>query len=213
MKLELDSKTQFLGRLALEHKVSMTGYMLTHYKDNKYIYSIVGGFMFGGEKNKKRLINDLKNQPELLNIDTNNDFTIIETKQPLISEPVYNPKIIWIEPVIINHKLGRNIWHMASFEKNVLTAVYNMAKKYFNAKLIKFKKEKLSNISITSILPELTKKQKNALELAINNGYYNYPKRIKLEKLAKLMNISYSTYQAHLKKAEGKVIPDIYQRL
>lgn len=213
MKLEIDSKTQFLGNIALKHKVSITGYILTHYKDNKNIYSISAGFMLGDENNKKQLINDLKKQPELINIDMNNDFAVIETKQPLIAEPLYNPKIIWVEPIIINHKIGKNIWHMASFDKNVLTNVYNMAKKHFSAKLVKFKKEKLTNISITSILPELTKKQRNALEIAINHGYYDYPKKIKLEKLAKIMGISYSTYQAHLKKAEGKVIPNIYRKL
>ncbi len=213
MKLEIDSRTQFLGNIALKHKISITGYILTHYKDNKNIYSISAGFMFGDENNKKQLINDLKKQPELMNIDMNSDFAIIETIQPLIAEPLYNPKIIWIEPVIINYKLGKNIWHMASFDKKVLTNVYTMAKKHFEAKLIKFQKEKLTNISITSILPKLTKKQKEALEIAINNGYYNYPKNIKLEKLAKIMGISYSTYQAHLKKAEGRVIPDIYKKL
>ena len=73
--------------------------------------------------------------------------------------------------------------------------------------------EKISNISFTKLLPEITKNQKEALELAINNGYYDYPKKIKMEKLAKMMKISYSTYQAHLKKAESKILPEIYKKL
>jgi len=62
-------------------------------------------------------------------------------------------------------------------------------------------------------LPELTQKQKRALEIAINNGYYDYPKKIKMEKLAKIMGVSYSTYQQHLKTAEGKIVPSIYKEL
>jgi len=34
-----------------------------------------------------------------------------------------------------------------------------------------------------------------------------------MEKLAERMNISYSTFQAHLKKAEGKIVPFIYKEL
>ena len=63
------------------------------------------------------------------------------------------------------------------------------------------------------MLPDLTKKQKQALELAINNGYYDYPKKITMEKLAKLMKISYSTYQQHLKTSESKIMPSIYKEL
>jgi len=38
-------------------------------------------------------------------------------------------------------------------------------------------------------------------------------KKTKMEDLAKIMGISYSTYQAHLKKAEGKIIPEVYNDL
>ncbi len=41
----------------------------------------------------------------------------------------------------------------------------------------------------------------------------HYPKKINMEKLAKMMGISYSTYQAHLKKAESKMLPSIYEEL
>ena len=80
-------------------------------------------------------------------------------------------------------------------------------------KVLKFKEEKISNINFTKLLPELTKNQKKALEIAINAGYYNYPKKIKMETLAKRMGIAYSTYQAHLKKAEGKILPEVYKEL
>ncbi len=56
-------------------------------------------------------------------------------------------------------------------------------------------------------MPNLSKQQQKALELAIENKYYGYPRKITLKKLATLMNISESTYQFHLAKAESKVIP------
>jgi len=213
MKLRLESKDQFLGRMAIKHKVSMTGYPLSYYKDDKWIYLIACGFMFGKEKNKNAMFKDIKKQPEFVKIEIKNDFAIIITKQPLFAEPVYDPRIIRLEPVIINHKEKKHIWNLASFDKKLLTKVYKFAKKYLGAEILKLKEERISNISITRLLPELTKKQKQALEIAINNGYYDYPKKINMEKLAKIMKISYSTYQAHLKKAEGKIVPSIYKEL
>jgi len=213
LKLKVESKNQFLGRLAIKHKVSITGYPLSYYKDDKYIYLIQCGFMFGKEKNKKELIRDVKKQPEFVKVELKNDFAVLITKQPLFTEVFWNAKIIRPTPTIINWKEKKHTWELASFDRKILENVLKSAKKYLGAELFKFKQEKISNISITKLLPELTKKQKQALEIAINNGYYDYPKKVNMEKLAKIMKISYSTYQAHLKKAEGKIIPSVYKEL
>ncbi len=212
LKLKLDSSKQFLGSMAIKHQVSMTGYPLSYYKDKKQLYVINAGFMFGEEKNKKALKRDMRKNENVTHLEIVNDFAIITTKQPLFTEPVYDPEIIRPSPVIIN-KDGYHIWDLASFERKALEKVLDFAEKYLRAKVIKFKQEKISNISFTRALPELTKNQKKALEIAINKGYYNYPKKINMEKLAKIMGISYSTYQAHLKKAEGKILPEIYKEL
>lgn len=212
MKLKLKSGKQFLGRMAVKYQISMTGYPLSYWKDKKWIYLIAAGFMFGEEKNKKTLINGIKKEPEFVNIEVNKDFIISITRQPLFSEPVYDPQIIRYAPVVIN-KDGYHLWFLASFERKRLEKVLLFAEKYLGAEVLKFKEEKLSNISFTKALPELTDLQKKALELAINNGYYEYPKKIKMEELAKKMNLSYSTFQAHLKKAEGKILPEVYRNL
>jgi len=212
LKLKLESKDQLLGSLAMKHQVSMTGYPLSYYKDKKHLYLVAAGLMFGEEKNKKSLIGDIKKSREIIEFEVSGDFTITITKQPLFTEPVYNPKIIRPNPVIINKK-GYHIWDLASFDRKLLVNVLDFAEKHLGAKVLQFKEEKISNINFTRLLPELTDNQKKALEIAINNGYYEYPKKIKMEKLAKLMKISYSTYQAHLKKAEGKILPNVYKEL
>ena len=146
-------------------------------------------------------------------LEVKNDFALLVTKQPLFTEPVWNPKIIRPMPVVINHREKKHTWHLASFDKKILMEVYKFAKKYLGVEMLKFKEEKISNISITHLLPELTEKQKHAMGLAIQYGYYDYPKKIELEKLAKIMKISYSTFQAHLRKAEGRIVPQIYKEL
>ena len=158
------------------------------------------------------MLRDIKKQPEFVEMEVNNDFVILVTKQPLFTEAVYDPRIIRVNPVVIN-KTGYHVWDLASFDRKLLVRVIDFAEKYLDSKVLKFKQEKVSNISFTQLLPELTKNQKKAMEMVINAGYYDYPKKVKMEKLAERMNISYSTFQAHLKKAEGKIVPFIYKEL
>ncbi len=212
LKLKLDSSKQLLGQLAIKHQISMTGYPLSFWKDKNFLYLMSVGFIFGEEENKKRVLKEMKKSKEIVNMEVSGDLIINVSKQPLFTEPVYNPEIIRPFPVIIN-KQGFHIWDLASFNRKALEKTLEFAEKKLGGKIISFKEEKISNISFTKLLPDLTKNQKNALEFAINNGYYDYPKKIKMENLAKKMNISYSTFQAHLKKAEGKIIPSIFKEL
>ena len=212
LRLKLSSNGQFFGEIAKKHEVSMAGYPLSYWKSKKNIYLISAGFMFGEESNKQSLVREIKKYKECVEFEQSGDFFIITTKQPLFSEPVYNPKIIRPNPVIIN-KEGYHIWDLASFDRKDLEKVIKFSIKYLNAKILSFKQEKISNISFTKILPELTNNQKKAMQIAINSGYYNYPKQITLPELAKKMKISYSTFQAHLKKAEGRIFPFILKEL
>jgi predicted DNA binding protein len=50
-----------------------------------------------------------------------------------------------------------------------------------------------------------------AMELAIKNGYYHSPRNISVEQLAKLAKLSFSTFQVHLRKAEEKLIPYMFE--
>ena len=211
LKLKTKAENQVLGNLSMKYQVSMSGYPLTYYKDKNHIYLTISGFIFGEEQNKKQFMNALKKSPAVVNLEMTNDFGIIVIKEPLSSEAIYNPNIIRICPDIIN-KDGFHIWTFASFDRNVLSNVLNISVEKLGGEVLKFQKEKINNISFSKALPELTLNQKRALEIAINNGYYDYPKKITMEKLAKLMKISYSTYQAHLRKAEKKLIPYSFEK-
>jgi predicted DNA binding protein len=212
LKLKLDSSKQLLGSLAIKHKVSVTGYPLSYWVQEKDLYLMSAGFMFGEDKDKKAFLKDLKKNKEIKEIEISGDLIINVSRQPLFTEPVYNPEIIRPNPVIIN-KEGFHIWDLASFNRKVLENVLKFAEEKLGAKIISFKQEKIENIQFTKMLPNFTNNQRQALEIAINNGYYDYPKKIKMQELAKKMKISYSTFQAHLKKAEGKIIPSIFKDL
>ena len=132
------SENQFLGEMARKHKVSMTGYPLSYWKDKKNIYLISAGFLYGDELNKKKLMKDIRKQSGYVESEQNGDFIIMTTKQPLSSEPVYNPKIIRPNPVII-HKDGYHLWDLASFDRKLIEKVILFAGKNLHSKILTFR--------------------------------------------------------------------------
>ena len=61
----------------------------------------------------------------------------------------------------------------------------------------------------SGILSRLTPRQKEALQLAYRDRYYDKPRKTTMEKLANEMAISKSTFQTHLRKAEKTILESI----
>jgi hypothetical protein len=60
------------------------------------------------------------------------------------------------------------------------------------------------------ILTVLTDRQREVLTAANRYGYYDYPKGISSEELAKRVDISKPVLLQHLRKAEGRIMADIF---
>ena len=80
-------------------------------------------------------------------------------------------------------------------------------------KILKIANEKPNEVYFPQVMPKLTKQQKKALEIAIKNGYYDYPRHTELKQLSKEAGISLSTYREHLRKAEKKVLPNLLRNV
>ena len=60
-----------------------------------------------------------------------------------------------------------------------------------------------------NLLDMLTPRQRDAIYLAKELGYYEWPRKVNAEKIAKHMNITKSTLIEHLRKAENSLINQI----
>ena len=60
-------------------------------------------------------------------------------------------------------------------------------------------------ISLNSVFSELTDKQLEALQVALEYGYYQVPKKATAEEIARKHRVPRTTYEEHVRKAESKI--------
>ena len=209
-KIKFNGENALIGSRCKKFNVSVSGYPVTSHHEKDFIYVHAFYFAYGDEKNIKKFVKDLKKDERVLQIENNENFITSKIKEPYNHSKIYSHDIIHLKPLTIDAR-GIQTWTIGSWNKESLNDFIELAEKIHNAELLSIKNEKIENFFMISMQPHLTKKQKIAMDLAIMSGYYDYPRKIGLEKLAKMINLSYSTYHAHLRKAEQKVLPFMFR--
>ena len=116
----------------------------------------------------------------------------------------FNIDIIWDTPSIF--KKDKMVLSVIGDEKNLqkfLDAIKILGK----VESVSFKK---ANFNDQSIISCLTKRQREILIAAKKNGYYSYPRKINSEELSEKIGISKPTVIQHLRKAEVRLISNIF---
>jgi hypothetical protein len=112
--------------------------------------------------------------------------------------------VIWLTfEIKSNNKIMCSVFG----DKKSLTMFLKIIKKYGIVKIISFKKAEFEN---HYILSSLTNKQRETLLIAKKNGYYDYPRAINGYQLSKIIGISKATTIEHLRKAEKRLISQIF---
>jgi predicted DNA binding protein len=204
VKFKFDGGEVFFGQLAKKFNLNLTGYPISNYEKNNRLFLNLIGTIRGEKVDKENLIKSLKKSKYVVNLDENNWLFNLLIREDKKFKPFYSPFFIYISPIKIDSN-GTYSYHLGSWNREEITKLLNFIERNYNYKLLNLKQENITNISILGIQPALTKKQRNAYELAVKKGYYEYPKKIELKQLAKLSGISYSTFQQHLKYAEKKI--------
>lgn len=198
-----------LGNRCEKFKVTLQGSNPSVYKEKGKIVSSSMHYMSGEAENIDRFVEDLSKDKKVIKVERKGDMFFLLEKSENKAAQFYNPKILFTRPVVIGRD-GYEHWEIASYEKKEIgNFLGKVERKFKNYKLLKLKETKIDNIFFPRLMPNLTDLQKRAIELAIQNGYYKTPRKIDLRSLARLMNISLSTYQQHLRTAEEKLIPNI----
>src|SRR4030042_831033 len=214
----------WIARISLQHEkdiftektkrynVNFYAYPLTHYSKGKEHLFVAMGILEGEESKKRLFIKELKKDRRIKELDIRGDIITVLINYSLKEinkaelEFFYNSSLIHVEPVL-NSSDGFEYWKVGSFEKAKLKLVIEAAEKKHNGKLLSMTKTRLDNFSLISLTPKISEQQKKVILAAFKNGYYFYPRKIEIKKLADTLDISYSTCQEHLRKAEIALLP------
>ncbi len=94
---------------------------------------------------------------------------------------------------------GREICTLIFEDKNKLRRVLKQLS-------CDWKVVRIGNVNLQFDLEDLTPQQLKAVNLAIEKGYFEIPKKVNLEELSKQMKLSRTTFLEHLRKAEKKIL-------
>lgn len=172
------------------------------FKKGAYYYAYHFGTVVGDKA--KEFLKDLQKDKRVDYFEfEGNTFLVIEKrKERNTPGMVYTPELIYLKPPLVD-KQGVETWEIASLKKET---ILNFCRKVKECKLIAIKQTKLKEIYFPRLSPNLSEEQRKALFLAIKENYYGYPRKIKLEELAKISKKSRATFREHLRKAERKVL-------
>lgn len=186
-------------------------YFLNEYSKNTYTYTSAMIYLWGNEKNIRKYTNYLKNHPKVVNssIQKNVIFVLAKHSKELeVYKVGYNPIIIYPAPSYLSDDgfeiIDMASWNRKDLEESIKALKRNRTTTYLE--ILKFSKLKTEDIFVSKLMPDIAPKQKEALENAISNGYYSFPRKINLDTLAKISKVSKATFRENLRKAEIKML-------
>ena len=118
-----------------------------------------------------------------------------------------------LQPAI--YREGWEYYRLISFSEKDMRRVFSTLERYCRLEVISRRaissgavKETML-VSTAALFGGLTRKQAQALVFALENGYYHVPKRVTTEEMASRLRLPRTTYEEHLRKAEGKVLRSV----
>ncbi len=101
---------------------------------------------------------------------------------------------------------GQVEWKLITGEEGSLLELINKLEKY-GCKVELKKSQRLSKRA------QLTKRQEEIIQIALEKGYYDIPKKITIDKLAKNFKVSPSTLAEILQRGEKKILKQFFNRI
>jgi len=187
----------WLAAVSKRHKDS-TFYLLSFLPTKEFIGNTLIK-IDGGDMNK--ILKGIKEHPSLVELNIlgqaeNSAVINTKTKDPWLLSAMMESEVLLKPPVKV--KDGVAEWVVLSTRGKVSALM-----KLLDEKGITYE---LKSISKYSERPILTRRQAEVLDFALEHGYYEIPRKITLDQLARKLGVSKSTLSETLRAAEKKMM-------
>lgn len=206
-------KTCLLRPICVKHKVTDFVYLISSWSEKDKFYYTELHILQGKEENKRKFVKELRKDKTIKKLEQKGNYIFTLNEIPVEKEyyaPAFDPKIIQVKPVA-QRTDGFEDWEVASWDRKALMKIMSIPD--MEVKIKSVRNIKLGEIFLPHIYPKLSPKQKEAVELAVKEGYYDFPRRINLEKLAKISKVKRQTFQENLRRAEKKLVPFLTENI
>jgi predicted DNA binding protein len=208
-------KSCIIAPLCIKYKVTDFVYLVNAWEEKDGFFYNEAHILQGEEENRKMFANELKKQKSMLEFEQKGNFILTLEKKPAWMAsymPFWDKRIIQIKPVIQKTD-GTELWELACWDKEPLMQIFERIPEDFEIKIKSITQTKVGEIFLPHIMPKLSDKQNKAIQLAVKRGYYDFPRKINLDGLAKELKISKPTLQQHLRTAEKKIVPFLTENI
>lgn len=206
-KFSFDASKALIGGLAVKNKVFLNLYPFYIQEQKDHVR--VSFFIVLRHDHIKKFARELKKSENIVFCNQKGRFLIGQAIEPLKYSILYDPEIIHLKPWVVDGENSEETFVVGSRKRKYLSHIADVIKHKHLGKLNYIKWMDISDLFMVNVMPKITEKQRTAMELAVKQGYYNYPRKTTLRCLAKMMNLSYATFHAHLRKAEQKMLPSL----
>jgi predicted DNA binding protein len=207
-KLKYTHKDSTTIPYAKKFNITILGFPMNAFEKNGILHLVTGHLIKGKKENKEAYFKEIMKNKKIKNAEREGNFLIYLLEAPAKEThmQIYiTPEIILTKPIEVKPD-GFQYLEVASWNKQNLTEFIKKASKLINLELSQIKQGKITDFYIPHAMPALTEKQKNTIIKAYENGYYKYPKKTNIDRIAKQIKSSPSTIQEHLRKAEEKLL-------
>lgn len=196
-----------------EHKVTDQVQLINSWEEQDGFFYTELHILQGEDKQIQKFIKDFKKDKSIIEFEQKGNHIITLNKKSKMESyygAVFDRRLIYVKPVT-QRSDGYEDWHVAAWTKEPITNLMKIPT--FEMKLISMQQAKYTDLFIPQLMPKISTKQKEAVELAIKEGYYKYPRNIELESLAKIAKVKRQTFNEHIRKAEKKLMPFMTENL
>ena len=197
-----------------ELNLALFFHYIGYYTKGNYVYTSALQHLIGEEKNIKKYVRYMRNHKKIVRIEVYGDviFTLAKHRKGLeVYGAIYDPILIYPAPAYLNED-GFEIIEVACWDRKHLQELIKGLEKNkttVHFEILKFVDKRMDDVYVSRLLPKLPPKQEEAIKLAFRYGYYRFPRKVSLDKLAEITKVSKPTFRENLRKAEAKIIPKL----
>ena len=197
--------------LGLSKKLGVTCFISTTSVYERKGRTFVSRTVTATGANAREFLNGIAGEEriELRHLEGNTAYIVIESKASHYNNAL-NPDVVTVKPV--KAEAGFEYWTLASWDKSALEKFAETAGRKVKVKidieLLWIRKMGVN--AFQGPQTDLTSRQLECISKAVEEGYYDYPRKATLRELGKKLGCSLTTVREHLRKAEKAVLKTLF---